>query len=130
MTTEFNTLFETIISISEKVDPVKLNQTLSAAAQALQGLGDRFGQSIINGNEILDDLNPQMPQIRYDNQLPGRPGRDLRRRRTGPVGRSCENAVTTARTLNEQQGNLDAALMASSVSATPAPTSSSAAART
>ena len=35
VTTEFNTLFETITSISEKVDPIKLNQTLSATAQAL-----------------------------------------------------------------------------------------------
>ncbi|PND56208.1 MCE-family protein MCE1A, partial [Mycobacterium sp. ENV421] len=33
VTTEFNTLFETVISISEKVDPVKLNLTLSAAAE-------------------------------------------------------------------------------------------------
>ena len=32
VTTEFNTLFETLTSISEKVDPVKLNLTLSAAA--------------------------------------------------------------------------------------------------
>jgi phospholipid/cholesterol/gamma-HCH transport system substrate-binding protein len=36
--TEFNTLFETITSISEKVDPVRLNATLSAAAEALTGL--------------------------------------------------------------------------------------------
>ena len=33
VTTEFNTLFETITSISEKVDPVKLNLTLSATAR-------------------------------------------------------------------------------------------------
>ena len=44
VTTEFNTLFETITSVSEKVDPIKLNQTLSATAQALQGLADPFGQ--------------------------------------------------------------------------------------
>ena len=69
VTTEFNTLFETITSVSEKVDPIKLNQTLTATAQALQGLGDRFGQSIINGNQILGDLNPRLPQLRRDNQL-------------------------------------------------------------
>ncbi len=47
MTTEFNTLFQTVVSISEKVDPVKLNATLAATAQALDGLGDRFGQAIV-----------------------------------------------------------------------------------
>src|ERR1700730_1345216 len=50
VTTEINTLFQTITSIAEKVDPVKANVNLSAAAQALSGLGDKFGQSIINGS--------------------------------------------------------------------------------
>ena len=33
VTTEFNSLFETLTSIAEKVDPVKVNLTLSAAGQ-------------------------------------------------------------------------------------------------
>ena len=49
VTTEVNTLFQTITSIAEKVDPVKVNLTLSAAAQALNGLGDKFGQALVNG---------------------------------------------------------------------------------
>ncbi|OBB15364.1 MCE-family protein MCE1A [Mycobacteriaceae bacterium 1482268.1] len=112
VTTEFNTLFETITSISEKVDPIKLNQTLTATAQALQGLGDRFGQSIINGNKILGDLNPKMPQIRRDNQLLADLG-DVYANAAPDLFDGLENAVTTARTLNEQQGNIDQALMAS-----------------
>ncbi|MGB6206243.1 MCE family protein, partial [Mycobacterium sp.] len=63
VTTEINTLFQTITSIAEKVDPVKVNLTLSAAAQALSGLGDKFGQSLINGSESLDEINPRMPTI-------------------------------------------------------------------
>ena len=43
VTTEFNTIFETITSIAEKVDPVKLYATLSAAADAVSGLGTKFG---------------------------------------------------------------------------------------
>lgn len=43
VTTEFNTLFETIVDVAEQVDPIKLNQTLTATAEALDGLGDRFG---------------------------------------------------------------------------------------
>src|SRR6478736_1140429 len=112
VTTEFNTLFETLTSVSEKVDPIKLNQTLSATAQALQGLGDRFGQSIINGNQILGDLNPKMPQIRKDNQLLADLG-DVYANAAPDLFDGLQNAVTTARTLNEQQGNIDQALMAS-----------------
>jgi phospholipid/cholesterol/gamma-HCH transport system substrate-binding protein len=111
VTTEFNTLFETVVSVSEQVDPIKLNQTLAATAEALDGLGDRFGQSIIQGNEILDDINPQMPQIRRDNQLLAGLG-DVYANAAPDLFDGLENAVTTARTLNEQQGNIDQALMA------------------
>ena len=112
VTTEFNTLFETIVDISSQVDPIKLNQTLAATAEALDGLGDRFGQSIVHGNEILADLNPQMPQIRRDNQLLADLG-EVYADAAPNLFDGLENAVTTARTLNQQQGNIDQALMAS-----------------
>jgi phospholipid/cholesterol/gamma-HCH transport system substrate-binding protein len=111
VTTEFNTLFETIVSVSQQVDPIKLNQTLSATAQALDGLGDRFGQSIVQGNEILGDLNPQMPQIRRDNQLLADLG-ETYANAAPDLFEGLDHAVTTARTLNEQQGNIDQTLMA------------------
>ncbi|MGY4646696.1 MCE family protein [Mycobacterium sp. URHB0021] len=111
VTTEFNTLFETIVSVSQQVDPIKLNQTLSATAQALDGLGDRFGRSIVQGNDILGDLNPQMPQIRRDNQLLADLG-DTYANAAPDLFEGLDHAVTTARTLNEQQGNIDQTLMA------------------
>ena len=39
VSSEFNTLFESVLSVSEKVDPIKLNQTLTAASEALAELG-------------------------------------------------------------------------------------------
>jgi phospholipid/cholesterol/gamma-HCH transport system substrate-binding protein len=111
VTTEFNTLFETVVSLSSQVDPIKLNQTLAATAEALDGLGDRFGQSITHGNEILDDINPQMPQLRRDNQLLADLG-DVYADAAPDLFDGLQNAVTTARTLNQQQGNIDQALMA------------------
>lgn len=111
VTTEFNTLFETVVEVAGQVDPIKLNQTLTATAQALDGLGDRFGESIINGNEILAEINPQMPQIRRDNQLLADLA-DVYADASPDLFDGLQNAVTTARTLNEQQGNIDQALMA------------------
>ena len=111
VTTEFNTLFETLTSIAEKVDPVKVNLTLSAAAQALAGLGDRFGASIVNGNAILDDLNPQLPRVRYDLQQLAALG-DVYADAVPDLWDALDHAVTTARTLNRQQRDLDAALLA------------------
>jgi phospholipid/cholesterol/gamma-HCH transport system substrate-binding protein len=111
VTTEFNTLFETVVSISEKVDPVKLNQTLAATAQALDGLGERFGQSITHGNEILADLNPKMPQIREDNQKLAQL-LDVYADSSQDLFQFLDNLVTTAHTLNEEQSTIDSALMA------------------
>lgn len=111
VTTEFNTLFETVTSIAEKVSPIELNATLSALAQALDGLGGKFGDSIVNGNEILAQLNPRMPQIRYD----VRRLTDLARvytKASPDLWDFLSNAVRTARTLTRQQGDLDAALLA------------------
>ncbi|MCV7174353.1 MCE family protein [Mycolicibacterium sphagni] len=148
VTTEFNTLFETLTSISEKVDPVKLNLTLSAAAEALGGLGTKFGQSIVNGNAVLDDdpvklnltlsaaaealgglgtkfgqsivngnavlddVNPQMPQIRTNIQQLSKLA-DVYIKASPDLWDFLDHAVTTARTLNQQQKDLDAALLAS-----------------
>ena len=112
VTTEFNSLFETVLSVSEKVDPIKLNQTLTAAAEALDGLGDRFGESVAHGNDILADLNPQMPQIRYDTQQVADLA-DVYGNAAPELFDGLANAVTTARTLNEQQASLDETLLAS-----------------
>ena len=109
-TTEFNTLFETIMGIASQLDPVKLNQTLTAAAQALDGLGDRFGQSLVDGNDILGDLNSRMPQINRDTA--GLADLSAVYADAAPdLFDGLSNAVTTARTLNAERGSVDQALL-------------------
>ncbi|OBG27732.1 MCE-family protein MCE1A, partial [Mycobacterium sp. 852002-51057_SCH5723018] len=110
VTTEINTLFQTITEIAQKVDPVKLNLTLSAAAQSLAGLGDRFGQSIVNANAVLDDVNPQLPQARHDVQQLAGLG-DTYANAAPDLFDFLNNAVITSRTLNQQQKDLDQALL-------------------
>lgn len=111
VTTEANTLFETVTSIAEKVDPVKLNLTLSAAAEALTGLGDKFGQSLVNGNNILNAVNPQMPQVRHDIQQLATLANTYAEAAPDLID-FFKNALTTVHTLNQQQHDLDAALLA------------------
>jgi phospholipid/cholesterol/gamma-HCH transport system substrate-binding protein len=111
VTTEFNTLFETLISIAEKVDPVKVNLTLSAAAQALTGMGEKFGASLVRGNAVLDDLNPRMPILRNDVRRLAALG-DTYAHASPDLWDALDHAATTARTLDSQQRDLDAALLA------------------
>jgi phospholipid/cholesterol/gamma-HCH transport system substrate-binding protein len=111
VTTEFNTLFETLTSIAEKVDPVKVNLTLSAAAQALTGLGDKFGAALTNGKTILDDVNPQLPELRLDIQRLAALG-DTYASASPDLWNALDHMATTARTLNQHDRDLDAALLA------------------
>jgi phospholipid/cholesterol/gamma-HCH transport system substrate-binding protein len=113
VTTEINTLFQTITQIAEKVDPVKVNLTLSAAAQALSGLGDKFGQSIINGSASLDEVNPRMPTIRHDIQQLAALG-DTYADASPDLLNFLNNASTTAHTIHAQEKDLDRALLAAS----------------
>jgi phospholipid/cholesterol/gamma-HCH transport system substrate-binding protein len=111
VTTEINTLFQTITSLAQKVDPVKVNLTLSAAAQALSGLGDKFGQSIVNANAILDEVNPRMPTIRHDTQQLAALG-DTYADASPDLLEFLNNASTTAHTIHQQEHDLDQALLA------------------
>jgi phospholipid/cholesterol/gamma-HCH transport system substrate-binding protein len=104
-------LFQTLTSIAEKVDPVKVNLTLSAAAQALCGLGDTFGGSLVNGNAILDDINSQLGGIQHDIQRLADLS-DTYANASPHLWDFLADAVRTARTLTRRQDDLDEALLA------------------
>lgn len=110
VTTEFNTLFETVTNLAEKIDPVKLNLTLSATAEALTGLGAKLGKTLIDANVAMDNLNPRLPRLQYGmQQLAGLA--DVYTAAGPDFWDAVDNALTTVRTLNNQQGELDAALL-------------------
>lgn len=120
VTAEFNTLFETVVAIAEQVDPIKLNQTLSAMAQALNGIGgQRFGESLLDGNRILSELNAQMPLLRADLQSLTALA-DIYTDAAPALWDGLDDAVTTARTLDEHRDDIDATLMAAVGFAGPA----------
>jgi len=111
VTVEFNTLFETITNIAEKIDPVKLNLTLSAAAESLTGLGAKLGKSLVNANAALKEINPRLPRLQYDMQKLADVA-DIYTAYSPDFWDALDNSLTTARTLNSQRGDLDAALLA------------------
>lgn len=111
VTTEFNTLFETITGIAEKIDPVKLNLTLSATAESLTGLGTRFGESLVNANVALEELNPRLPRLQYGVQRLADTA-DIYTAYFPDLWDGLDNLLTTSRTINAQRSDLDAALLA------------------
>lgn len=111
VTTEFNTLFETVTSIAAKVDPIKLNQTLTATAQALSGLGTKFGESLEDANVALDDVNPILPRLRQD-VVATADLADVYADAAPKLWSGLDDSATTASTFNIERRSVDAALMA------------------
>ena len=111
VSTEVNTVFQTLTSIAQSVDPVKLNLTLSGAAEAVSGLGDKFGAALVNANTVFEDLNPRMDQLRHDvHQFAALT--DTVADASPDLWSALSNLTTTARTLNDQQRDVDATLLA------------------
>ncbi|HEX7321689.1 MAG TPA: MCE family protein [Mycobacterium sp.] len=110
VTTEINTLLQTVEQLTQKIDPVKVNLTLSAAAEALTGLGDKFGQSLVNANAILDEVNPLQPQARHDIQQLAVLA-DNYAKAAPDLLESLNSFAVVAKTLNAQQKDLDRILL-------------------
>ncbi|MGZ5410648.1 MAG: MCE family protein, partial [Aeromicrobium sp.] len=66
VSTEVNTVFENLTSVLQKIDASKLNAVLTAFAEGLRGQGERIGQAITDGNQVLQQINPRAETIRRD----------------------------------------------------------------
>jgi phospholipid/cholesterol/gamma-HCH transport system substrate-binding protein len=108
---EANTLFQTLIDVLHKVDPIHLNATLSAIAEGLRGHGDDTGATLAGLNQYLAQLNPKLPTLESDfaqtatvANIYGDAGPDL--------VTVIENVPTISNTIVDEQENLNATLLA------------------
>jgi phospholipid/cholesterol/gamma-HCH transport system substrate-binding protein len=108
---EANTLFQTLMDVLQKIDPVHLNATLSAIAEGLRGHGDDFGGTLTGLNQYLAQLNPKLPTFESDiaqtatvAQIYGDAAPDL--------VTVINNAPTISNTIVDEQDNLNASLLA------------------
>ena len=111
VTTEFNTVFQTLVELAQKRRPGQGEPHTQRGRAGAERVGGKFGQSIVNGNKILADLNARMPTIRHDIQQVAALA-DVYTTAAPDLLAALKNAVTTARTLNRHQAELDAALLA------------------
>ena len=108
---EVNTLFQSLIDLLHKVDPVELNGTLSALSEGLRGHGDDFGALLSGLNTLTRQSNPKLPALQEDF------------RRTAVVtnvyadaapdlNSIIDNLPTINKTVVDQQNNLNDTLLA------------------
>lgn len=65
VTVELNTVFEKLVSVLSEVEPAKLNQTLGAISTSLDGRGRKFGQTLVDLDSALANLNPALDSLNH-----------------------------------------------------------------
>lgn len=106
VTVEFNTLFQHLSDVLNKVQPEKLNATLTALGTALQGRGEKLGLLLSDSDEFLKQINPSLPTLQQD----------LRKTASvtgtysdtvGDLLRVTDNMQVTGKTITDEQARVD-----------------------
>lgn len=63
---ELERVFDDLLPTLQAVQPHKLASTLSAVATALEGRGQRIGDTLAEADAYLDELNPSVPRLADD----------------------------------------------------------------
>lgn len=108
---EVNTLFQSLIGLLHKIDPVELNGTLSALSEGLRGHGDDLGGILSGLNTLARQANPKLPALQEDFRktavvanVYGDAAPDL--------NTVFDNLPTISKTVADQQNNLNDTLLA------------------
>lgn len=65
-TVEINTVFEQLVTVLAQIQPEKLNETLGAMAQAIDGRGDKLGQTLVDLDALLAKIAPSLPTLSHE----------------------------------------------------------------
>lgn len=110
VSTEVNTVFENLTKVLHNIDTPKLNGALTALAEGLRGQGERIGEAITDGNEVLKEINPRADAIRRDWQaLKG--FSDTYAAAAKDILAVLDAASTTSVTITENAKQLDSLLL-------------------
>jgi virulence factor Mce-like protein len=66
VTVEINTVFQQLTNVLDKIDPVKLNETLGALSAAFSGRGEAMGQTLVDFDAVLKKIEPSLPNLTRD----------------------------------------------------------------
>jgi phospholipid/cholesterol/gamma-HCH transport system substrate-binding protein len=95
-----------ILPLLTAVEPAELNATLTGLAQALHNRGDKLGQTLVNFDRYLKQLNPHTKQLVDDLDKLGRVS--LEYNNLAPdIFSTLENLQTSAKTIVERRTGLD-----------------------
>lgn len=110
VTTEVNTVFQNLVGLLDQIDPSKLNAVLTSFADGFRGQGERIGQAITDGNQVLLALNPRSETVRTDwRALKG--FSDAYGAAAGNIVSVLDAASTISNTITNRAADLDSLLL-------------------
>ena len=110
VTVELNTVFQQLVSVLDKIDPAKLNQTLGAIATAFNGRGQKFGQTLSDLNAFLAKIEPSLPNLSHDIET-SVPVLDAYADAAPDLIKTVDNSTRLSLSIIDEQQNLDAFLV-------------------
>ena len=110
VTVEINTVFEQLSRLISKVEPAKLNATLSALSSALSGRGQQTGQMIAHLDHFFTTIQSSLPQLDHEFDVAPKV-LDTYADAAPDLIRVLDNTTHISQTVVDQQDNLDAALL-------------------
>jgi len=110
VTTEVNTVFDSLQRVLDGVDVADLNQTLTVLATTLSGRGDQVAAVAQQADDYLTRLQPLLPQLREDLLQVARFSRMAVEVSPSLIS-ILRNATVTARTVVDKRSTLDRLLV-------------------
>jgi virulence factor Mce-like protein len=110
VTVEVNTVFQQLTAVLSKIDPVKLNQTLGAISGALNGRGEKLGQTVSDFDNLLKKLDPSLDNISRDLEVAPAALNAYADAAPDLIG-ILDNTIRVSDTLVDQERNLDSFLV-------------------
>src|ERR1700758_566661 len=108
---EVNTLFQSLIDLLHKIDPVELNGTLSALSEGLRGHGDDLGSLLSGLNTLARQANPKLAALQEDFRKTG-VVTNVYADAAPDLNTVFDNLPTINKTVVDQQHNLNDPLLA------------------
>ena len=108
---EVNTLFQSLIGLLHKIDPVELNATLSALSEGLRGHGDDLGGLLSGLNTLTRQANPKLAALQEDLRKTGIVTH-VYAEAAPDLNTVFDNLPTISKTVVDQQDNLNDTLLA------------------
>lgn len=108
---EVNTLFQTLVDTLDKIDPIRLNATVTALAEGLRGNGRDLGAALTSLSEFVGNVSPHLPTLQTDLQKLSATG-DIYNAAADDLVSTLGNVPTVSATIVDEADQLSSVLMA------------------